>query len=138
MATSDHIKALIRSFSEGDEERFFAIAMQMAAQAARQGHTKFAQELRDLVDQARGRLKDRLLASARDQCRSSNRGASLRASCQLRIPRHDSPRWPWTRLFAHAWNASSSNRDTAGEFRSTDSLRSASSCSSDHLVLAKP
>lgn len=59
MATSDQIKALIRSFSDGDEERFFAIAMQMAAQAARQGHTKFAQELRDLVDQARGRLKDR-------------------------------------------------------------------------------
>jgi len=59
MATSDQIKALVRSFSDGDEERFFAVAMQMAAQAARQGHTKFAQELRDLVDQARGRLKDR-------------------------------------------------------------------------------
>lgn len=59
MATSDQIKALVRSFSDGDEERFFSIAMQMAAQAARQGHTKFAQELRDLVDQARGRFKDR-------------------------------------------------------------------------------
>src|SRR5579884_441817 len=59
MARSDQIKALIRSFAEGDEERFFAVALQMAAQAARQGHTKFAQELRDLVDQARGRLKNR-------------------------------------------------------------------------------
>jgi len=31
--------------------------MQVAAQAARQGHTKFAQELRDLVDQAKARAK---------------------------------------------------------------------------------
>ena len=57
MATADHVKALIRSHAEGDDERFFAIAMQVAAQAARQGHTKFAQELRDLVDQAKARIK---------------------------------------------------------------------------------
>ena len=57
MATADHVKALIRSHAEGDDERFFAIAMQVAAQAARQGHTKFAQELRDLVDQAKARSK---------------------------------------------------------------------------------
>ncbi|HLH12724.1 MAG TPA: ATP-binding protein [Methylovirgula sp.] len=57
MATADHLKALIRSHAEGDDERFFAIALQVAAQAARQGHTKFAQELRDLVDQAKARPK---------------------------------------------------------------------------------
>jgi SpoVK/Ycf46/Vps4 family AAA+-type ATPase len=57
MATADHVKALIRSHAEGDDERFYAIAMQVAAQAARQGHTKFAQELRDLVDQAKLRVK---------------------------------------------------------------------------------
>ncbi len=61
MATADQIKALIRSYSEGDEQRFFAIAMQVAAQAARHGHTKFAHELRDLVDQARGRGNERNL-----------------------------------------------------------------------------
>lgn len=55
MATADHIKALIRSHSEGDEERFYAIALQVAAQAARQGHTKMAKELRDLVDRAKVR-----------------------------------------------------------------------------------
>jgi hypothetical protein len=49
MATADHVKALIRSHAEGDDERFYAIAMQVAAQAARQGHTKFAQELRELA-----------------------------------------------------------------------------------------
>jgi SpoVK/Ycf46/Vps4 family AAA+-type ATPase len=57
MATKDHVKALVRSHAEGDDERFYAIAMQVAAQAARQGHTSFAQELRDLVDQAKARAK---------------------------------------------------------------------------------
>src|SRR5438094_10625509 len=57
MATADHVKALIRSHAEGDDERFYAIAMQVAAQAARQGHSKFAQELRDLVDQAKARAR---------------------------------------------------------------------------------
>lgn len=55
MATADHIKALIRSHSEGDEERFYAIALQVAAQSARQGHTRMAKELRDLVDRAKAR-----------------------------------------------------------------------------------
>ncbi len=57
MPTGDQVKALIRSHAEGDEERFYAIAMQVAAQAARQGHIRFAQELRDLVDQAKVRAK---------------------------------------------------------------------------------
>jgi SpoVK/Ycf46/Vps4 family AAA+-type ATPase len=55
VAKSDYIKALISSHAEGDDERFYAIAMQVAAQAARQGHTRFAQDLRDLVDRARER-----------------------------------------------------------------------------------
>lgn len=55
MATADQVKALVRSHTEGDDERFYAIAMQVAAQAARNGHIKFAQALRDLVDQAKAR-----------------------------------------------------------------------------------
>lgn len=57
MATAEQVKALIRSHSDGDHERFYAIAMQVAAQAARNGHTKFAQELRGLVDQVKARAK---------------------------------------------------------------------------------
>ena len=53
MATADQIKALIKSHAEGDDARFLAVAMQMAAQAARQGKSRFAQELRQLVDQAK-------------------------------------------------------------------------------------
>ncbi len=55
MATADQLKALIRCHAEGDETRFYAVAMQVAAQAARTGHTKLAQELRELVDSLRAR-----------------------------------------------------------------------------------
>lgn len=55
MATADQVKALIRSHADGDDTRFYAIAMQVAAQAARGGHGKFAQELRELVDQVKAR-----------------------------------------------------------------------------------
>jgi SpoVK/Ycf46/Vps4 family AAA+-type ATPase len=57
MATADQVKALIRSHAEGDDTRFYAVAMQVAAQAARSGHGKFAQELRELVDQVKARSK---------------------------------------------------------------------------------
>lgn len=53
MATADQVKALVRSHADGDDTRFYAIALQMAAQAARVGHTKFANELRELIDQAK-------------------------------------------------------------------------------------
>lgn len=57
MANAEQIKALIRSHAEGDDTRFYVIAMQVAAQAARSGHGKFAQELRELVDQAKAKAK---------------------------------------------------------------------------------
>lgn len=57
MATADQVKGLIRSHADGDDTRFYAIAMQVAAQAARSGHGKFAQELRELVDQVKARTR---------------------------------------------------------------------------------
>jgi SpoVK/Ycf46/Vps4 family AAA+-type ATPase len=55
MATAEQIKALLRSHLEGDDDRFFSVALQMAARAARSGQVHFAQELRDLVDAAKSR-----------------------------------------------------------------------------------
>lgn len=52
MAASKHLLALLRSHIEGDNDQFLSVAMQIAAHEARQGHQKFASELRDLVDQA--------------------------------------------------------------------------------------
>lgn len=53
MAAADQIKSLIKSFGDGDEGRFFSTALQIAATEARQGHTIFAQELKNLIDNAR-------------------------------------------------------------------------------------
>jgi SpoVK/Ycf46/Vps4 family AAA+-type ATPase len=53
MATADQVKALVRSYAEGDDAQFYAVAMQVAARAARSGQTRFAKELRDLVDAAK-------------------------------------------------------------------------------------
>lgn len=50
MATGDQVKALVRSHGEGDDARFYSVALQVAAHAARSGQGRFAQELRDLVD----------------------------------------------------------------------------------------
>lgn len=55
MATSDQMKALVRSHADGDNPQFYAVAMQVAAKAARSGQSKFAQELRNLVDELRKR-----------------------------------------------------------------------------------
>jgi len=53
MASADQIKSLLKSHLDGDEERFFSIAMQVAANEARKGHGKLAQEIRALIDDAR-------------------------------------------------------------------------------------
>lgn len=56
MATSEQLKALVKSHAEGDDPRFYSIALQVAAGAARGGQNRFAQELRDLVDTLRKSL----------------------------------------------------------------------------------
>ena len=56
MASGDQIKALLKSHLEGDDDRFFAVAMQVAAHEARLGHGRLAEELRAMVDEAKGRL----------------------------------------------------------------------------------
>ena len=53
MATADQMKALVRSHADGDESRFYSVALQVAARAARAGQVKFAQDLRDLIDDAK-------------------------------------------------------------------------------------
>lgn len=57
MATADQIKALIRSHSERDENRFYAVALQLAASAARTGKPKLAQDLKDLIDEIRAKAE---------------------------------------------------------------------------------
>jgi SpoVK/Ycf46/Vps4 family AAA+-type ATPase len=55
MASAEQLKALLKSHLDGDEQRFFSVAMQVAAHEAKVGHGKLAQELRDLIDKAKRR-----------------------------------------------------------------------------------
>jgi SpoVK/Ycf46/Vps4 family AAA+-type ATPase len=55
MASSDQLKALLKSHIDGDNQRFFSIAMQLAAHEAKLGHGKLAEELRSLIDEAKQR-----------------------------------------------------------------------------------
>ncbi|HKO52721.1 MAG TPA: ATP-binding protein [Polyangiaceae bacterium] len=55
MPKADQLKMLIESFAASDDARFYRTALQLAADEARRGHGKLAQELRDLIDNARRR-----------------------------------------------------------------------------------
>lgn len=52
-ASADHVKALVRAHASGDESGFYSVALQLAAQAARRGQNRFADDLRQLIDDAR-------------------------------------------------------------------------------------
>ncbi len=66
MASADHLKALLDSFLTGDEDRFLSVAMQVAANEARLGHGKLAEELRALIDRAKStRAPSRLVPISR-------------------------------------------------------------------------
>ncbi len=55
MASADQLKALLKSHLEGDDQRFFSVAMQLAAHEAKAGHGKLAEEMRALIDEAKRR-----------------------------------------------------------------------------------
>lgn len=53
MARGDQLKALLLSYLEGNEAQFYSVAMQLAADEARKGHGRLAEELRELIDRAK-------------------------------------------------------------------------------------
>jgi len=55
MASAAQIKALLQSHADGDDSRFFAVGLQVAAAEARKGHPDLAKELRDIVEKGRKR-----------------------------------------------------------------------------------
>lgn len=56
MASADQLRALLKAYAKGDEAQFQSVAMQIAANEARAGHGKLAEELRNLVDAAKVRV----------------------------------------------------------------------------------
>ena len=53
MATAEQIKSLIRSHLSDEDERFYSLALQVAAHEAQQGHTGLAHDIREIVDKSR-------------------------------------------------------------------------------------
>lgn len=55
MASANQLKALFRSHLEGDDQQFFSVALQVAAHEAKLGHGRLAEELREIIDDAKRR-----------------------------------------------------------------------------------
>lgn len=55
MAKAEQLIQLLRSHIEGNDEYFYTVAMQVAAHEARMGHSKLAQELKQLIDKAKSK-----------------------------------------------------------------------------------
>jgi SpoVK/Ycf46/Vps4 family AAA+-type ATPase len=53
MASAQQLIGLVKSHAEGDEERFFDLAMQLAAAESQKGHTKLAEQLRQWAEASR-------------------------------------------------------------------------------------
>ncbi len=62
MATAEQLKSLIRSKFSKDSERFFTIALQVAAHEARQGHKGLAHDIRDIIDAERKKKGPKLVS----------------------------------------------------------------------------
>lgn len=66
MATAEQIKSLIHSHFSDDMERFYTIALQLAAHEARQGHSALAHDIRNIVNIERKKKGPRLIAFPTD------------------------------------------------------------------------
>jgi len=55
MANGDQIKAMLRAYKESDESQLLTLALQIAAREAKAGHGRLATEIRELVDEVKGR-----------------------------------------------------------------------------------
>jgi SpoVK/Ycf46/Vps4 family AAA+-type ATPase len=53
MASAAQMVALLKSHGDGDDEHFYAVALQVAAHEAKQGHERLAAEIKQLVDEAK-------------------------------------------------------------------------------------
>ncbi len=58
--TTRQILALLNSHIEGDEDQFLSVALQIAAQQARDGKSDDAEQLKRLVQKARDRGENSL------------------------------------------------------------------------------
>lgn len=129
MATAQQVKALLRSYSEGDAEHFVSVALQIAAHAARTGNGHLAQELRDLVDGIKQKQESGRIGGALLIARPKGELAGLLAVT-----------YPKTRLSEMVLGAGTANplSRVVREYRSQEKLRSHSLSARRKLLLVGP
>ena len=66
MAKAEQIKSLIESHFNDDKERFYSIALQVAAHEAMRGHTSLAHDIREIVDKDRKRNRPKIISFPKD------------------------------------------------------------------------
>jgi len=64
MATAEQIKALLKSHADHDDQRFYSIALQVAAKEARKGHHKLANDIKATVERSQKAAKGLNVASS--------------------------------------------------------------------------
>ncbi|NCD19572.1 MAG: ATP-binding protein [Actinobacteria bacterium] len=62
--SGEHVKALVRSHASGDDDAFYSVALQVAAQAARQGHHRLAEDLKAAVESSRTERPKKVISIA--------------------------------------------------------------------------
>jgi SpoVK/Ycf46/Vps4 family AAA+-type ATPase len=129
MATAEQVKALLKSYSEGEGDHFVSVALQIAAHVARSGNGKLAQELRDLVDEIKKKQAAGKLGGSLPIARPTGELAGLLAVT-----------YPKTRLseMALAPNTREQLDRVIREFRSQDRLRQHSLSARRKLLLIGP
>ncbi|QIL89991.1 AAA family ATPase [Microbulbifer sp. SH-1] len=65
MATAEQIKALLKSHADHDDQRFYSIALQVAAKEARLGHHKLASDIKALIEKSQREKKESSLSSVK-------------------------------------------------------------------------
>lgn len=66
MATADQLKSLIRAHFSDKSERFYTMALQVAAHEAKQGHSALAHDIRHIIDTERRKSGPRILSFPQD------------------------------------------------------------------------
>ncbi len=82
MATAEQLKALLRSHAERDDQRFYSVALQVAAKEARQGHNKLARDIKNLVEKSQA-SKSLNLASSQPVPLSQQNNSELKGLLEL-------------------------------------------------------
>lgn len=84
MATAQHIRSLLESYSDADGEMFVSVALQIAAHEARSGKGKLASDIKRLVDDIKSKQRQAKVGGSVPISRPTGELAALLSATQPR------------------------------------------------------